>query len=234
MDRQRKKILRSLLFRHLDGLALCGPISALNRLGLTQYIQDHPSFYIQDLLNKFDCNAGYLNVTLRPLASQGWLRQDIIVDGANIHYKLTEKGRNCIKLTHHYDPFSEFIPTLINMDRYLFDPNSQSIQKEFNALIKSLKNFTSQYDDTLSPKWEIGRHLEGMLIGPILVSLGMSEFFLENIENNQTIDTQTIGSEMPVFWSIMDFFQHLGWIINTDDSFRFTPEGIFFMKRSTA
>ena len=81
MDKEKKKFLRSILFRHLDGIALCGPISALNKNGVTRFIQSDPSFSIQDILNNFECNSGYLNVTLRLLASQGWLTYNIIADG---------------------------------------------------------------------------------------------------------------------------------------------------------
>ena len=127
MNQDKKKYLRSLLFRHLDGIALCSPISALNKHGITEYIKIHPIFSSQDLFSQFQSNTGYLNITLRLLASQGWLKQDILEDGANIHYKLTEKGEKFIKISQHYDPFSEFIPTLINIEQYLFNQNSKYI-----------------------------------------------------------------------------------------------------------
>ena len=114
MDRERKKYLRGLLFRHLDGIALCSTISALHKNKITQYITDNSSCTIQELLNEFECNAGYLNVSLRLVSSQGWLEQDIVDDGSNIQYKLTEKGHICIDLTSHYDLFSDFILYCIN------------------------------------------------------------------------------------------------------------------------
>jgi hypothetical protein len=234
MDQNKKKYLRSLLFRHLDGIAICGPISALNRSGITKYIQDHPVFSLKELVNQFKSNAGYLNVTLRLLTSQGWLNQDIIKDGVNIHYKLTDKGQKCFQLSHHYDSFSDFIPNLIKIEQYLFDSNSQSIKEEFSNLLESLQSITTQYSNTYSPEWEICRHLEGILIGPILVTLSMSEYFLENIDVNQTINDHTIGSEKSTLWLIMDFFLYLKWVEITDNIIRFTHEGVFFMRRASA
>ena len=38
MNQQETKTLRGILFRHLDGIALCGTISALNSQGITKFI----------------------------------------------------------------------------------------------------------------------------------------------------------------------------------------------------
>ena len=51
-------------------------------------------------------------------------------DGSNIKFKLTEKGKQCCSLSYMYDPFSKFIPILMEMDKYIFDPNSTSIQND--------------------------------------------------------------------------------------------------------
>ena len=234
MDREKKKYLRGILFRHLDGISLCSTISALHSKDVTEHILENPSFTIQQLLSKFECNAGYFNVSLRLLASQGWLERNIINDGKNIEFQLTEKGNQCLSLAHHYKPFCQFITTLINFDRYLFDPNTKSIQNDFQNLLDSLQSLNTQYNSQNTPGWEICRHLEGMLVGPILVSLGMSEFFLESIEDNRTINQDSNGNEMPLLQSILNFFELLGWVENIDGTQHFTDDGIFFLKRSTA
>ena len=138
MDKETKKFLRSILFRHLDGIALCGPISALNKNGVTRFILSNPSFSIQDILNNFGCNSGYLNITLRLLASQGWLTYNIIEDGLNIQYTLTPKGKECLALAHHYDQFADHFNHLINIDDILFDMHPNPAQKELNILIELL------------------------------------------------------------------------------------------------
>ena len=234
MNREKKRYLRSILFRHLDGIALCSTISALNKEGITKYIQEQKLFSIHDILSKFECNAGYLNVSLRILSSQGWLVQDITQDGINIHYELTEKGNKCLSLSHHYDKFTNCIPILINIDRYLFNTNSKSIQKDIEDLIDILNSFNAEYNDLNTLEWEIGRHLEGILTGPMLVALGMSDFLVECIEDNYKINKDIFSKELPILLTIKNLFQSLNWIIQTDDALQFTEEGIFFLKRSTA
>ena len=234
MDREIKKYLRGILFRHLDGIALSSTISALHKKNIIQYITDHPAFTIQQLLNKFECNAGYFNVSLRLLASQGWLERNIIHDGENIEFQLTEKGQECLSLAHHYDSFCQFIPILIHLDRYLFDPNAKFMQDDFQNLFDNLESLNTKHKNPNTPGWEIIRQLEGVLIGPILVSLGMSEYFLENIEDNREINDETIGGKLPVLKSIMDFFITLRWLKYDNNNYHFTDEGLFFIKRSTA
>ena len=92
MNREQKQNLRAILFHHLDGIAICAPISSLYKKMIIEYILDNESFTIQELLDKFESNAGYLNIALRLLSSQGWLIQNIIQDGLEIKQLLQREG----------------------------------------------------------------------------------------------------------------------------------------------
>ena len=185
MNREKKMELRSKLFRHLDGITIAPTVSALHAGGITNFIQDHPQFTFQELHEKFDTNSGYLNVALRLLSSQGWLIRNILLDGEEIEFELTNKGREALLLTPIYNSFCDFIPILVKMDRYLFDPNAGFIKEDLQNLIEEYRSFNQTHPNPNSVGWEIARHLEGILIGPILVALGMSEYFSESLENNK-------------------------------------------------
>ena len=129
MNQEKKMELRSTLFRHLDGIAIMPTVSALQEGGISNFIQHHSHFTFQEIHKKFEVNSGYLNVALRLLTSQGWLTQNILQDGEEIEFKLTDKGREAFSLAPIYTSFCEFIPVLIEMDRYLFDTNAGSIQE---------------------------------------------------------------------------------------------------------
>ena len=118
MAKDRKKQLRGILFQHLDGITLCSTIATLFNNGITQFILENKTFTIQDILSKYECNAGYMNVALRLLASQGWLKRNIIQDGEDIEFHLTEKGVKGMAHAHYYDRFYTFIPFLIDIDKY--------------------------------------------------------------------------------------------------------------------
>ena len=85
MTKDQKKALRADLFRHLDGIVTAPTAFALHQKGVLTYILNEKSVKLKDLTNHFNANEGYLNVGLRILASQGWLKHEIIAPN-------TEKG----------------------------------------------------------------------------------------------------------------------------------------------
>ncbi len=191
-----KKNLRSYLFRHLDGIALFMPISILEESGILDFIKKNEKFNIQDIIKKFNCNVGYLNVTLRLLASQGWLKYKIIKDGSNINYELTQKGYNCIQLAHLYKVYSCYIDTLIDIDKLIFSNFSDHKEKDLNILFDTLASFSKE-TKLNSIEWEVSKHLEGILIGPILVALGMSKAHSIIFANKQSFDIKILSKEIP-------------------------------------
>lgn len=229
MNQKEKKSLRGILFRHLDGIAIAPTVSALHKGGICSYILQHPHVNFQKLSSEFETNAGYLNVALRLLASQGWLQRKILKDGEDIDFNLTDKGRTALSMSHHYDIFCQYIPKLINIDQHLFDSDVKIKDEEFTDLIAKLKHLDNKNSISETPSWEITRHLEGLLVGPILVALGMSEFFTEITNKNDIIDNEVMV-DLPLIRSVIDFFTMLKWVGKK----RFTKEGHFFMKRAVA
>ena len=82
-------------------------------------------------------------MALRILASQGWLQRKIIKDGEEIDFQLTDKGRKSLTLAHQYDKFCHYLPTLINIEQYLFQKYDQEKEKYFLYLITELSNLKS-------------------------------------------------------------------------------------------
>ena len=72
-----KKYLRSLIFRHLDGLVTAPVLSALAKKGALHYIVERKTIQLEELTNEFQANEGYLNVALRVLASQNMLEYSV-------------------------------------------------------------------------------------------------------------------------------------------------------------
>ena len=228
MNKSYDDNLRSILFRHLDGIALCCPISVLNKNGVLNYIKNNPEFNIQDVLSEYKCNSGYINISLRLLSSQGWLIQKILNDGESINYNLTKKGTDFLALAKHYNKFAKSFKLLINIDQYLYKNTPKKIINEIINLIDLLKSLNIKSYQEHSTEWEIIKHLEGVIVGPILVSLGMTEYFKNN--SKFKIDNKNL----PLLKIIIDFFIYLDWLKEDKNYYKFTYNGNFYIKRSSA
>ena len=106
LSKSDKNKYRSLLFRHLDGISLLGPISLLNKSKIKELINTSDSFMLKDINSFKKCNLGYMNVTMHLLECQGWLELN------NNKYSKTDNGKialnhfdfyeNISKLFHHF------------------------------------------------------------------------------------------------------------------------------------
>ena len=229
MNKDEKKQLRGILFRHLDGIAIGPTIAALYKKGICAYIQGNSHFTFQNITKEFKVNEGYLNVGLRLLASQGWLDRVIIKDGKDIDFNITEKGKKVFPLFSKYVDFFSFMPASINLDPYLFNNKHFPHIDTLTSLITNLDNAKKQYNSIGTPEWETIIHLEGMIAGPFLVAFGMSNFFTDIIINKKNI-TKELKNTSPLLQLCLDLFSTIDWIKND----RFTKKGEFFLKRASA
>ena len=118
LSKSDKNKYRSLLFRHIDGISLIGPISQLNKSNLTNFINDNDSFVLEDITSTKKCNSGYINVTLHLLRCQGWLHLE------KDTYSKTNDGKEAMSLLHFYEKIYNNINDLIQCNKTLFDKNN--------------------------------------------------------------------------------------------------------------
>ena len=234
MDRSKTAEWRSILFRHLDGLGLCAPIAALHEHGVLDVLRQQTSACIEDLSDQFNVNPGYLNVSLRLLASQGWLTQNILEDGQNTHYSVTAKGQACLALGEHYPPFARFISRLAAINDTLFDENPGAVQTEFDQLMGRLEALNTRYAERNTPGWEMTRHLEGLLAGPMLVALGMHNFSSKWVSDTGSLVDSARLEEYPMLRSALHLLTKINWLYGMEGRYCFTEEGLFFLKRASA
>ena len=95
-----KSLLRSTIFRHLDGLATAPVAVALHKKGVLDFIFENKEAPLAQLSNHFKANEGYLNVGLRVLASQGFL--DYNINNETQEIKITINSKSEIAFSHFY------------------------------------------------------------------------------------------------------------------------------------
>ena len=209
MDRDIKKNLRSQLFQHLDGIAICSTISVLFKAKVLEYILRNHSFSIKDLIAKFKANSGYFNIAFRLLASQGWIINSGTNTKDNIEYKLTSKGKEVIGYAKYYHLFAKSIPLLHKIKYNIFE-NKQNIEYEYiQTLIEELVSLSNTKTENDYVKSEVILHLEGLLVGPVLVATGMCNYFNDLITSKNDLDIKRLSNEAPGFKIISDIFLYL-------------------------
>ena len=87
-----KKVLRSSIFRHLDGIAVAPTAYALYKRGVLDYVVQEKEVDLKSVCSVFNANVGYMNVALRLLCSQGWLVQDLDNSTGTVQFRINEKS----------------------------------------------------------------------------------------------------------------------------------------------
>ena len=233
MTKEEKKILRADLFRHLDGIVTAPTAFALNEAGVLSYIQERGEAHLDDLIAKFEANEGYLNVGLHVIAAQGWI-DHVILEEDNIIVRSNNNTAIALSLIPLYKDVVELIQV---SGKY----HSRRFEKEpFLLLERIFKKFQDRFGLTSngdSVKNEIEeqilKHIEGVLVGPTVVALGMGGMFHKYFMEASFRPDEFHG-EGELFERLLDIFAFLGWFEKSNGTFSFTEKGLFYARRASA
>jgi hypothetical protein len=234
LSKSEQATLRSQLFRHLDGIATGPAAFALKDRGVLDFILQNGKTELSLLTDKFKANEGYLNVALRIMTSQGWIdraidnHSDIITYTPNAlseaAFELAELYRGPVELMKYSEAFHprKFEQEPFDKLRILFDRFSEhmGIRLSDDSLTRSIQQ-------------QVLNHIEGLLIGPTIVHLGMGGMFHKYFMQ-ASFRADEYHEDANRFGSLLDFFAHIGWFEKKNDTYRFTDKGLFFAKRAAA
>lgn len=229
-----KSELRGILFRHLDGIVTVPSAYSLHKKGVLDYILQQQNVSLRELTEKFKANEGYLNVALRVLASQGWLTQHIDNQKDEITFGLTGKSATAFSLIPVYKDAFE----LLQFSGH-FHPRKFEVEpfEMLNKLFQKYKsNFGIQFSDdekTRAIQEQVLYHIEGVLVGPTIVMLGMTGMFHKYFMET-SFRPEEFHKKPECFKEILDFLTHLEWFTKKNDNYQFTETGLFYAKRAAA
>jgi hypothetical protein len=226
--------LRSLLFRHLDGIVTAPLVYALNKKGVLEFLVQHQQVEIAELATHFKANEGYLNVALRVLCSQGWLMQEVDNLNNKVYFSTNQKSKFAFKLASLYDEVVELMKYSANFHPRKFE------KQPFQKLSQIFKKYQSNYGLVLSYDKEesmiqqqVLNHIEGAITGPTVVLLGMGGMFHKYFMQ-ASFRAEEYHKDGESFQVILDFFTYLGWFDKKNDTYRFSEKGLFYAKRASA
>lgn len=229
-----KSLLRSSIFRHLDGLAVAPVAAALNKKGVLEYILNAGQVQLDRLAATFGANDGYLNVGLRVLASQGFLDYKVDNSTQEITLSVNERSKTAFSYFYLYDDVVDLLKFSTHFHPRLFE---DAPFEKLNVIFEKYKqNYGLEFSDdslTNTVQNQILKHVEGYLIGPTVVRLAMNGMFHKYfMETSFRPDEFHRSPEN--FKKILDFFVHLGWFLEKNGNYQFTETGLFYAKRASA
>jgi SAM-dependent methyltransferase len=231
LTKQDKEQLRGTIFRHLDGIATATTAYSLHKKGVLNYLLKNKKATLQQLVDYFNANDGYLNVALRILCSQGWLSQHINNKTNTIHYEINTQSETAFNLVHLYEDAVNLLTYSVNF------PDERIGSDAFIILERIFKKFENQFGllntDNKSIEQQILMHIEGVIIAPIIVMLGVNGLFHKYFME-ASFRAQEYHKDPESFKKILNFFTHLGWFNKKKDTYQFTDKGLFFAKRASA
>lgn len=229
-----KSKLRSTIFRHLDGLATAPVAIALEKKGILKYILEQKKASLSDLTSKFSANEGYLNVGLRILSSQCFLDYHIDAKQDAISVSVNEKSEIAFSLFYLYQDVVDLLHFSSRFHPRIFE------EEPFHKLNAIFEKYKNNYgivfsEDTLTNEiqHQILKHVEGYLVGPTLVRLGMNGMFHKYFMEI-SFRPEEFHKSPELFKKILDFFAFLGWFNEKNGNYQFTETGLFFAKRASA
>ena len=232
LTKSDKTELRANIFRHLDGIATATSAYSLHKKDVLQYLLKHDNSSLSQLTKLFKANEGYLNVALRVLCSQGWLDQHLDNKTNTISYSTNEHSNIAFNLVYLYE---DVVNLLKYSDRFAKEKVIST--DAFIALERIFKKFENNYgldiSNENSVEYQIIKHIEGVIAGPIIVLLGVNGLFHKYfMEASFTAEEYHKNPES--FKKILDFLSHLDWFKKKKNTYQFTDKGLFFAKRASA
>ncbi len=230
----RKEKLREGLFRHLDGIVTAPTAYTLHKQGVCDYLLERKECALTELVKKFKANEGYLNVAMRVLCSQGWLTQQIDNKKDTIVFSLSGLSRAAFSHFYLYKDVSDLLKFTEKFHTRKFEV------EPFLRLEKIFKKFKNNYGITFSDdestravQEQILKHIEGIIIGPSTVRLGISGMFHKYfMEAN--FKAEEFHKEAETFKRLLDMFVHFGWFFKKNETYQFSEQGLFYARRASA
>ena len=232
MTKEQKQLLRSDLFRHLDGIVTAPVAYTLHQKGILDFLLKEKSTTLQVITETFKANEGYLNVALHTLASQGWLQHNIIDDAIEI--KTNETSAIAFELIPLYEDVVHLLKLSEKYHRRKFEI------EPFLFLEKIFEKFKGNYGIEFSTdekikqvQLQILKHIEGIMVGPTVVALGMNGMFHKYFME-ASFRPDEFHKDGDNFSRMLDIFVFLDWFEKKNETYRFTAKGLFYARRASA
>lgn len=227
-------VYRSRLFRHLDGVVTAPVAYALHKKGITIMLLEKGSVSVSDLANSCQANEGYLNVALRILCSQGWLEQQLNNETNEVVYSTNTLSAKAFSLFPHYEK-------VVSLQKYShafhpkrFDAKAFSLLRQVFDQLKNRFGLSSpSTTQETDLQQQVLAHIEGVILGPILVHLAMGGMFHKYFMQ-ANFKAEEFHTDAENFKHLLDILTYFEFFKKNQGTYQFTEKGLFYAKRASA
>lgn len=234
LTREEKRTFREEIFRHLDGIVTAPVAWSLFHKGVMAHLDASGSDTLEELSRRFGANPGYLHVALRVLCSQGWLAQSIAADESEIRFHMTGDGRLALDVIPWYEGVVDLLAYSGQFHPRRFEQRPfEKLRALFGKHLPELQNLPDRDTPAGRIRYQVLKHIEGVLVGPTIVHLGMGGMFHKYFME-ASFRPEEFHHHPESFRELLGFFAELGWFVQRNGTFRFTEKGFFFAQRASA
>ena len=231
LTKKDKEQLRGTIFKHLDGIATTTTAFSLHKKGVLVYLLKNKKVKLSELTDAFNANEGYLNVALRILCSQSWLVQHLDNKANTVIYEINDNSEKAFQLASLYEDAIKLLNYAAKFPGQRIGPDA------FISLERIFKKFENNFGlnnvSENSIEKQILKHIEGAIVAPITVLLGVNGLFHKYFME-ASFTAEEYHRDPESFKKILDFLAYLGWFTKKKNTYQFTDEGLFFAKRASA
>src|ERR1039457_2580271 len=234
---EEKAQVRAVVFGHLAGVVLAPTVKALWDRRVFDLFGSSDEWIDLDLVvSETRANRGYLRVALRLLSSCGWLRQQV-KNGRPPCYALTSDGKIALRTAPLlYGEVISFVSKAIFLEDFLFGTSDRPVLPSLQELVRRSKERWGLHPDSDPAvnrvRSQIGEHLDGLLVGPVMVALARSEI-LKQLEQGP-VDLSAIAANRASLGFIFDLLTKQGWIARDKNTVSLTACGRYAAQIATS
>ncbi|MBL6445773.1 class I SAM-dependent methyltransferase [Fulvivirga sp. 29W222] len=234
LAKKEQAILRSKIFRHLDGIVTAPSAYTLKQYGVTDFLLVEKRADLKTIATQFNANDGYLNVALRAMCSQGWLDQQVDNEADQVTFEINDHSEIAFDF---FSLYKDAVELLVLSEKYHNRKFEMEPFQKLEVVFSKLKHEheKSAYSNPLEEEvhQQILTHIEGIVVGPTLVHLGMSGMFHKYFMETR-FKAEEFHKDADGFGRLLDILTHLKWFNKINNTYEFTEEGLFFAKRASA
>ena len=175
-----------------------------------------------------------MNVALRGLCSQGWLTQNVNHQNNAVSYEINKASEIAFNYFYLYEDVVDLLKMSENYHQRKFEI------EPFLKLERIYKKYKTNYGIELSEnefqrkiEEQILTHIEGIIVGPTIVHMGMTGMFHKYFMEAR-FRAEEFHEKYQEFDKLLKILSDLGWFNVKNGSYEFNEFGLFFAKRASA